>query len=117
MTDEAIAYLRKATNILIQTQKTDAFSGSTQEHLFAQSVVITGEWLPYQSLKEKDIYFETIDSMTSLSKKLSDVIDNYAEIQEIVKLKNTPEKFKGSLWSECIKGWYEVLSEYKNYNN
>ncbi len=115
MTDENVGHLRKATNIFIQTQKTDAFSGSMQEHLFAQSIVITGAWFPYQSLKEKDVYFETIDSMEFLSQKLSDVMDNYAEIHEVVKRKNTPEKFKGSLWSECMKDWYAALNEYKSH--
>jgi hypothetical protein len=116
MTDEAVAHLRKATDIFIQTQVTDAFSGSMQEHLFAQSIVITGEWLPYQFLKDKGVYYETIDSMKSLAEKLSDVLNDYEKINEIIKLRNTPEKFKASLWSECIKDWYEVLNEYKNYN-
>src|SRR6185437_3983965 len=49
LSDENTAHLRKSTDLMIQIPITDAFSGSLQEHLFAQNIVIAGSWLPYQS--------------------------------------------------------------------
>jgi hypothetical protein len=110
---EEVAWLRKATDIFIQTQVTDAYSGSMQEHLFAQNVVITGSWLPYQVLKKKDIYFEEIEDIAILDAKLRYVIENFPVLKEKAVSRNTPDKFKSSLWREVIPKWFEILSEYK----
>src|SRR6185437_11588757 len=101
------------TDLMIQIPITDAFSGSLQEHLFAQNIVIAGSWLPYQSLKDKSIYYETIDSISGLKHKILVVINNLDEIKNRIIKSNTPDKFKSSLWSESIKDWYNALSEYK----
>jgi len=117
LSDEDIAHLRKATDLMIQIPLTDAFSGSMQEHLFAQNIVIAGSWLPYQSLKDKGVYYETIDSINDLKEKLLFVFKNLDEIKSQVIKSNTADKFKTSLWSECIKGWYDAISEYKSDKN
>ncbi|KAA9041474.1 glycosyltransferase [Ginsengibacter hankyongi] len=117
LSDEKIAHLRKATDLMIQIPITDAFSGSLQEHLFAQNIVIAGNWLPYHSLKDKGIYYETIDSVTELKEKLLFVFENLTDIKNKVIQSNTAEKFKSSLWSECIKDWHSVIMEYKSNAN
>jgi hypothetical protein len=113
LTDEEIAHLRKATDLMIQIPITDAFSGSLQEHLFAQNMVIAGSWLPYQGLKDRGIYFETIDNVDELKDKLIFVLENFGELQNKIIESNTPDKFKSSLWSECIKDWHSALNEYR----
>lgn len=115
--DDEIAYLRKATDLMIQIPVTDAFSGSLQEHLFAQNIVIAGSWLPYKSLRDKGIYFETIDNVNELKGKLIFVLQNFAELKNKIVESNTPEKFKSSLWSECIKDWHSAINEYRSYSH
>jgi hypothetical protein len=112
--DEKIAHLRKAADLMIQIPLTDAFSGSMREHLFAQNIVIAGKWLPYQSLKNKGIYYETIDNISELKEKLLYIFHNLDEIKNKVARSNTPDKFKSSLWSECIKDWHGAISEYNS---
>ncbi len=47
---ENAAKLRLLTDVLINIQPTDQFSGSMQESLYAGAQVLTGTWLPYQML-------------------------------------------------------------------
>jgi hemoglobin-like flavoprotein len=113
LSDTEVVYLRKASDLFIQVQKTDAFSGSMQEHLFCKNVVVTGGWLPYAALKEKGILFETIDDIDLLGDKLEYVFNHWGEISSQVEQANNPEKFKDSLWSVCIHNWYNMLNEYQ----
>jgi hypothetical protein len=112
LSDEQIAYLRKATDIMIHVPISDAFSGSFQEHLFAQNVVIAGSWLPYQLLKDREIYYETIPDVSQLKDKLKFVLQNFTRLQKKVASSNTADKFKSSLWSECIKEWYYSIRQF-----
>ncbi len=112
LSDQNIAHLRKAGDLMIQIPITDAFSGSMQEHLFAQNIVISGSWLPYQSLKDKGVYYETINNVSELKEKLLYIFHNLDEIKNKVARSNTPDKFRSSLWSECIKDWHSAISEY-----
>ncbi len=111
--DKEVAYLRRSTDLMLQLQKNDALSGSMQEHLLAKNIVITGSWLPYKVHKDKGIYYETIDQMSELKDKLTYVFENLNKLRINVNSKNTPEKFKESLWSESIKDWKNMLYEYK----
>jgi hypothetical protein len=113
LSDAEVVYLRKASDLFIQVQKTDAFSGSMQEHLFCKNVVVTGGWLPYSALKEKGILFETIDNIDLLEDKLEYVLNHWGKISSLVEQANNPEKFKDSLWSVCIHNWYNMLNEYQ----
>lgn len=114
LTNEMVAYLRKATDLMLQLQITDALSGSTQEHLFAHNIIVTGAWLPYQSLRKKGIYYETIEHLDELESKILYIVNNFIKIKDIVSTSNTAKKFKEALWSECIKDWYRVLNEYRS---
>lgn len=113
LSDEDIVLIRKATDMLIQVQKTDAFSGSMQEHLFCGNIVITGAWLPYESLSEKGIVLEKIENIDSLPEKIGQVLNNRDTLQKKIDTANTPDKFESSLWSVCIHDWYKLLNEYK----
>ena len=68
--------LRLATDIFINLPETDQLAASLMEHLTAGNVVITGTWLPYQYLKDKGIYFVSIDNLAELPTVLSEVIEN-----------------------------------------
>lgn len=114
LTDEKVALLRLATDIFIQVQKTDAFSGSMREHLFAKNVVLTGEWLPYQALVNDGIYFETISNLDKIGENIVNIIENYQEYKRKVILQNTPDKFERFRWPISIKEWHRTFMEYKS---
>lgn len=114
LSDQEIALWRKATDIFIQVQHTDAFSGSMQEHLFCGNIVITGSWLPYQELKNKGIEFFEIDTINEISKTIDRIIPALSTIQANMRRSNTPDKFSHALWKNSIGDWYKILMEYKS---
>lgn len=104
LSDEQVAYLRKASDIMIQLQITDQFSGSMQEHLYTNNIVITGSWLPYETMKEQGAWFIEIDGLDELSDIIPKVIckyDNYLQ-----KTNNNPMVITelGS-WEKNIHNW------------
>jgi glycosyltransferase involved in cell wall biosynthesis len=115
--DSDIAMWRKASDIFIQVQKTDALSGSMQESLFCDNIVITGAWLPYEVLKEKGIAFFEVNNVKEITTKLDFIISNYPQIREEIRSANTPEKFTHAFWKNCIAGWHDVLMEYRQSKN
>jgi hypothetical protein len=113
MSDEEVSLLRLATNIFIHVQPTDAFSGAMREHLFSKNIVVTGSWLPYQALVQNNIYFETINGLQFLGRKIAEILDNYPEGKRKAELYNTPEKFEQYRWPEVIQNWHQIFLEYK----
>ena len=75
MTNEEVAHLRNATDIMVQLQTTDMLSASMLEHLYAGNKVITGSWLPYDELRDMGLVFESIDSIENLPLTLLNVIN------------------------------------------
>lgn len=107
--DETVACIRKGSDVMLQLQITDQFSGSMQEHLFTRNVVITGSWLPYDTLKEKGAYFFEIDKVEDLNDVLPDVINNFSKYEQ--KTANNPGVIAelGS-WEKNIKQWVEMYN-------
>jgi hypothetical protein len=105
-----IAHLRNLTDIMINMQTTDAFSGSMREVLYCGGVVINGSWLPYQFLKSKGIYFEEVDTITQLSFKISDIIVKYPEYRKRC-VKNPSKIYSLSSWSHTIHNWKKVIEK------
>jgi hypothetical protein len=75
MTDEEVARLRLATDIMVQVQPTDQLAGAMQEHLAAGCVVLTGSWLPYGVLREAGVRFWTVDAREEVRDALVAAID------------------------------------------
>lgn len=93
-----IAKYRIASDIMIHLRDTDQFSGSFQEYLYTNNVVITGKWLPYQFIIDKGIYLHTLG-------KLEDLSDTLVYI-----LKNIDTEFEKS---NCNK---EIIAEISHWN-
>jgi len=95
---------------MINVQITDAFNGSMKEVLYCGGIVINGSWLPYQFLKDTDIYFEEVDSVEQISDKLEKIIMNYSYYQEQCK-NNAVKIYEFSNWSKLIHQWKEVIKQ------
>lgn len=76
MSHEEIASLRLITDIALNIQISDAFSGSLQEHLYAGSILLVGEWLPYSILDDNHVFYLKA-SLEDFTIKLSDIIENH----------------------------------------
>jgi glycosyltransferase involved in cell wall biosynthesis len=68
------AYIKLASDIMINVLETDSFSGSMQEFLYAGNIVITGNWLPYDVLDGEGIVYFKIDAVDDLREKLEYII-------------------------------------------
>ena len=105
MTNEEVAHLRNATNIMIQLQTTDMLSASMLEHLYAENKVITGSWLPYQEIKDMDLSFDSIDNLESLPLKLVKSINDYQNNDVNAKI---IDKYFGK--NKLIKNWIDIYN-------
>lgn len=102
-----LADLRKITDILIQVQNTDQFSGAMQETIYAGAEVITGDWLPYEILDKNGVRLEKVSSFDEIGEKL---------VQLLQKGKMPPEEIehrrkvihKLSSWESVTKDWLKL---------
>ncbi len=101
LTDEKVAALRLLSDVFIQVQITDALSGSTQEHLYAGSFTIVGDWLPYKVLQESGVVFNSVRSIS----EINGVIKSFNP--ECTDFKETNISAIGMLssWQYTIKDW------------
>lgn len=107
LTDNEITKLRIVSDIMVQLQKSDQFSGSMQEYFYTNNVVITGSWLPYESFKSAGVYFEEIAALSELSSKIVEVLHEYSNLK--TKTAVNPEIIhKLSSWQSTIHKWEEL---------
>lgn len=106
---EKLLSLRLSTDIFVHIQSCDQMSSSMLEHLAAGSVVITGKWLPYESLKEMGVYFIQIDKVEDLKVTLVDVIDNLGTHLEMCK-KNRTIILNLTCWEKNKWSWYAAYN-------
>lgn len=104
-----VAKLRSITDVLINIQPSDQFSGSMQETLFAGGRIIAGAWLPYAEISKNGasiIYVNTIDDVGTTIKQ---------EILKGVSKENFGSKSicsyidKSSSWQVNIKIWMDIM--------
>ncbi len=109
LSDEELARLRIESDIALNIQITDSLSSSLLQHLFAGSIVIVGDWLPYEIYDENKFFYLTT-SIQSLSSTLEDCIlniDNYKE-----KAKDNRERVRLlSSWSVVAKKQISIYKE------
>jgi len=109
MEEEVVAKRCLESDIMIQLQKTDAFSGSMQEYLYANNIVITGSWLPYDDIINEGLYFERINKIDELAEKLGIILTNLSFFFQ--KTINNPLKLaKISSWDQNIPKWYQLYN-------
>jgi len=110
LSNEEVAYLRLATDVMIQLQTHDQFSGSMQEHIYSENVIITGDWLPYQALKNVGTYFLEINNFSELNDKLLETIDNF-ELEKDKCKSNSEKIWELSSWERTIDNWINLFGE------
>ena len=68
--------LRIETDFVVNIQKTDAFSGSLQQHLFAENLVLVGDWLPYSVLDDHQVVVKRTN-LENLSESITTCVGNF----------------------------------------
>lgn len=97
------AYVKLASDIMINLLKTDSFSGSMQEFLYASNHVITGSWLPYEVFDKEGIIYHKIDTIQGLNSKLLEVLKLQKDLSTN---KNIIYNLSG--WKNTINAWTQM---------
>lgn len=64
---EDLYKLRKATDMFIHVQTTDAFSGSVQEYILCNKKIVHGSWNKYEQLEDfKPLFYFPVDKLEDL---------------------------------------------------
>lgn len=107
MSESEMAKLCLESDIMIQLQKTDAFSGSMQEFMYAGNLIITGEWLNYAELRDNDVFFYEINDFSQINVLLANIIKNI-KLEKLKVQNNSSELYKLSSWEGNIKKWHNL---------
>jgi glycosyltransferase involved in cell wall biosynthesis len=107
MTNEEVATLRLATDIMINVQPTDQLSGSMQEHFYAGNIVIAGEWLPYSVFDEAGVFYIKTKGIEATGKHVRDCIESMSKMKEQAK-RNAEKVWALSSWEKCIDNWLNL---------
>lgn len=110
LTDDGIAELRLATDLMIQVQSTDQLSGSMQEHLFAGNIVITGNWLPYEVFDKAGIKYYKVDNLNRISDAIQIAVNSNTDDLE----NNKKIIWNLSSWETSINDWITLYKPIAN---
>ena len=75
LNDEESAYLRCAADVYLHPIRTDAFSTSMKEYLYAGARVAYGGWLVYPTLRELSLPVRSFDRFEELPALMKDALD------------------------------------------
>jgi glycosyltransferase involved in cell wall biosynthesis len=109
LNDSEIIDLWLRSDVMINTQTTDALASSIKEAFAAGTVLLIGEWLPYSIYKDLGIYYKTI-TFVSLREELIKCLNNLDEEKQ-KSADNRDKILEFASWSSLIEDWIKV------YNN
>ncbi len=99
------ANIKLCSDVMVNILKTDSFSGSMQEFLYANNIVITGSWLPYGLFDKLGIYYHKIDSSEILADKLKETL---SDLDKEKTMKNVQIIHSLSSWGNNIQSWIDA---------
>ena len=104
---EELAALRITSDIVINTQTTDAFCSALQDHLYCKNVVIIADWLDYPEYDNNNVFYIKT-SIENLYNNILYSIEHYEELKE--KTQSNKEKLKKlTSWSNVLPAWVEAM--------
>lgn len=107
--EDQVADLRIMTDIFINAQTTDAFSGTVCENLFAGTLLLNAEWLRYQEFKEYDFQYLEFKSINEIGQLIKTALEQEIEIS-----KNKELVWKLRSWEHCAPKWKKVYHKVVN---
>ena len=109
LSEEEVAELRIISNVVINIQTSDSFSASLQEHMMAGSVLIVGDWLPYDVFAKQGLYYLKTD-IDNLSNVVEKVLLNYSHYSEQTHM-NRQLIYDFSSWNSVSREWASMYME------
>ena len=106
-----ILALRDMTDIFINVRLHDQLVTSMIEALYCKSYVITGDWLPYNILKENKFFYYSVKNIDDISNLLPDIINHRINKKHLKELNNNRSIIM-DLWNpdDMIIKWNKFYS-------
>lgn len=103
---EQLISLRIRTDIAVNIQETDALAASLQEHIMAGSLLVVGDWLPYQIFDDNGIYIRRT-SLEDLTSNILWAIENYKDMRKQLE-QNKNKLYQLSSWKAVSPIWADI---------
>ena len=107
LSEDELACLSKISNITLNIQETDAFSGSISESILAGNVVLVGDWLPYNIYKNWGVKIFKTD-LNNLDSNVIDIIENFDAYVEQIQ-GNSNKIYNKLSWGAILPQWQKLL--------
>lgn len=105
---EELAALRITSDIVINTQTTDAFCGALQDHLYCKNVVIIADWLDYPEYDNNNVFYIKT-SKKELYNNIKCTIEHYNELKK--HSHNNKEILKKiTSWTSVLPAWIKAIN-------
>jgi hypothetical protein len=109
LSDDEIATLRVATDIMVSVPSSDQMTASMLETLYAGGIVVTGKWLPYDLLDAHNIAYFRIRNHHELAPQLKNLIisirNGLTPINTLSNRQTIGDLFN---WQSTIHDWLAV---------
>lgn len=106
--DEELLHIRKATDMFIHAQPSDAFSASMQEYLLCETIVVNGHWTRYPDFEKFGMpyylyySFEELPACILKAYRQKEKIEITPELKEFIRKKG---------WLHLAGEWSRVYDE------
>ena len=110
LTDDEVAEIRILTDIYINAQATDAFSGSVCEYLFADTVLINARWLRYKEFEKYAFKYLEFDDFNDINGIIEKALKEKVDVGNNKKL-----IWQLRSWEHCAPKWGKIYRRVCNY--
>lgn len=104
---EELAALRITSDIVINTQTTDAFCSALQDHLYCKNVVIIADWLDYPEYDNNNVFYIKTSKEDLYSNTLF-AIEHFEELKRRT-LSNKEILRSLTSWENVLPGWKKAM--------
>lgn len=109
LSDDEVAEIRILTDIYINAQATDAFSGSVCEYFFADTVLINAKWLRYKELEKYNFTYLEFESFNDINKIIRKLFEEKIDVENNKRL-----IWKLRSWDYCSPRWKFIYEKVCN---
>lgn len=109
LSDDQVACLRLLTDLFIHIQTTDAYNGSLQEFLLADTECINGSWLSYPTLEKNGLPYYSLQTIDSLDILLYEILNH--KLQKPIIHPDVIKEIESNSWNERIKQWVRFYED------
>lgn len=108
-----LAKLRILSDVVINIQISDALSSSLVEYFYAGNIMLLGDWLPYEFLKEEyDIHYIPI-RINNVAEKIQSVIDNFDK-ETLLARDNITKTYVLASWESVSSRFVKMFTDVYN---